>query len=363
MLTPLHIYYWLSLSGLLSPRPGKIIEFYGSPYALWDSFSGEKKVIEPNIGDKAYAALSRLRNIDRLQEDIDEYYRQGIRMLTTEDKEFPDKLRVLGIDCPPILYCRGDIGLLGTPTVAMVGTRKCTRYGKLMAERIARGLVDAGLTVVSGLADGIDTYSHRATLEADGKTIAVLGSGINKVTPVTNRGLAMGIEKTGLIISEFLPNADGGKHTYPLRNRLISGLSLGVVIVEAASGSGTLHTAKYALEQGREVFSVAGNADSPQSYGTNNLIRNGEAHFVTCAEDVLGILNIDKPVGTVKPKSLQLDVFEDGIMRILEDGAAHFDTLVTELNILPHELSAALSGLELKKLIIKEPSNWYKADK
>jgi len=360
MLTPLHIYYWLSLSGMLPPKPNKILEFYGSPFALWEAFGGERKVIEPVVGTKTYEALFRYRDIDRLEEDINGYYRQGITMVTVDDEAYPEALRNIGIGLPPLLFCRGDIGLMKTPSIAMVGTRRCTRYGKLMSERLARGLVEAGLTVVSGLADGIDTYSHRATLESGGKTIAVLGSGVNRITPVTNRGLAAGIEKTGLIISEFGPNAEGSRYSYPLRNRLISGLSLGTIIVEADTGSGSLYTAEYALEQGREVFCIPGNIDSPQSYGTNNLIKSGAAHFVTDVEDILQILGIDSANQSSKPKSLQLDVFEDRVVRALEGGAVHFDTLVTTLQILPHELSVTLSGLELKKLIIKEPGNWYK---
>ena len=329
---------------------------------MWQAIRSERRVIEPNIGAKHFEAMLHYRRDEFLDKDLDSLYRGGVKLICYDDELYPQRLKQKEVGTPYLLFARGDLRLLDSPCVAMVGTRRCTRYGKLMAARIARGLAESGVTVVSGLADGIDTYAHSATIEAGGKTIAVLGSGVNRITPVTNQNFASGMITSGqgLIISEYLPSFTGAKYTFPERNRLISGLSLGVVIVEAGSGSGALITATNAAEQGREVFAVPANADIPQALGGIGLIKQG-AHCVTNAEDILGILNLSKKENQ-KPSNLQLDVFEDKVYTALQDGKQNFDNLVAKLELSPAELSATLTALEMKKLIRKEPGNWYVSD-
>jgi len=353
------IYYWLTLSGISQVRQQKLIEFYKTPFDLWEAVRSEKRVIEPNIGAKHFEALEYYRKEELLDRDLDSLYQKGISLVCYDDERYPERLKQKEVGSPRLLFCKGDTSLLKTTCVAIVGTRRCTRYGKLMAEKIPKGLAEAGVTVVSGLADGIDTYAHRAVIESGGKTIAVLGSGVNRITPAVNQGFADSLLASGrgLIISEYLPNFSGAKHTFPERNRIISGLSLGVVVVEAGDRSGALITARQAGEQGREAFAIPGNADNPQSNGCNALIKQG-AHLVTEAGDILEVLNLQKNE-TEKPHKLQLDIFEDTVYNELLSGRKHFDELLDRLKVNPQELMTTLSALELKRIVRREPGNMY----
>lgn len=204
----------------------------------------------------------------------------GIQKIDIDSCEYPDRLREIP-DPPKVLYCRGDISLMESDTVSVVGSRKYTLYGKTVAEMTGSRLAESGITVVSGLAYGIDAFAHEGALDAGGKVIGVLGSGINKMSPKRNRGLMMrGLENGGLVVSEYEPDEGAFKYTYPRRNRIISGLGLCTVVIEANTNSGSLITAQHAAEQGRPVYAVPGNINSQFSIGCNLLIRDGAVPLI-----------------------------------------------------------------------------------
>ena len=216
----------------------------------------------------------------------DHYQRNHIRVITIVDQEYPELLR--NIYHPPmVLYCKGDLTLLqGKRLLAMVGTREPTMYGKVVTKKLVRDLVNEKITIVSGLARGVDTIVHQETMISGGKTIAVLGSGFHHPYPKENIALFRSLEKEHLLISEYPPHIPPKPYHFPERNRIISGISLGTVIIEAKEKSGSLITANFALEQGREVFAVPGPITSKHSVGTNLLIQEG-AKLVQKAEDIL----------------------------------------------------------------------------
>ncbi|GIX46622.1 MAG: hypothetical protein KatS3mg131_0833 [Candidatus Tectimicrobiota bacterium] len=210
---------------------------------------------------------------------------EPVQVIPFVDARYPRPLRWIP-DPPPVLYVRGTLVPEDELAVAVVGTRKPSAYGRLQAQRLSAELVRCGLTVISGMARGIDSLAHASALEAGGRTLAVLGSGINVVYPPENRRLYTAISEQGAVLSEFPLDTKPDRWNFPRRNRLISGLSLGVLVVEATTTSGSLHTARHALEQGREVFAVPGRVDSPSSRGTHGLIKHG-AKLVEDVEDIL----------------------------------------------------------------------------
>lgn len=256
---------------------------------------------------------------------------------------------------PSILYLNGNIDCLKQPTIAIVGTRKATPYGLKMARGLARDLAAEGITIVSGLALGIDAEAHIGTLEADGKTIAVLGSGINQVYPSTNRLLAKKIiECGGAIVSEFTPDLKPDKWTFPQRNRIIAGLSQMTIVVEAPKRSGALITAYLALDYNREVGAIPGEIESINSDGTNNLIRLG-ATLIRSADDVLEVLGINK----TEQKLNNLDEMEKIILQHLS-APQNIDNLLKQSALPANILNQKLSMLELKGIVKNTGGLWEK---
>jgi DNA processing protein len=226
------------------------------------------------IPARAAQAVFAQEGLRDAEKEMEAATKAGCHLVTLTSAEYPPLLREIN-DAPLILYVRGDAGLLAKHAVGMVGSRRPTAYGSSVAHRLASDLAQRGLVIVSGLARGIDSASHRGALEAGGKTVAVLGSGIDVIYPSENQLLAKKIMESGAVISEFPLGTGPTPQNFPIRNRIISGLSLGVVIVEAAEYSGSLITARLALEQNREVFGVPGNITSAQSFGPNHLIKQG----------------------------------------------------------------------------------------
>lgn len=284
-------------------------------------------------------------------------------IIPNSDPRYPERLRHIP-DPPRQLYCRGNLALLSSECIAIVGTRKLTPYGKEACQHITGELARAGLTIVSGLAFGIDTIAHRTALEHRGKTIAVLGTGIDDDTiyPVANQKLAHTIlVEDGLIISEYPPGTPGLKHQFPERNRIISGLSLGVLVVEADIDSGSLITAKHAIEQNRDVFAIPGGIFSLRSAGSNALIRQG-AKLVTSARDILEeyghnsslLRRIGEHLSTEHPNQKRiLDI-------LAEKGPLSVDAIIHESGITPPETMSALSMLELTGLVARLTNGTYR---
>lgn len=289
------IVFWLALQRVLHDQPliaNQLLELYGSPKEIFQNLKSAD--MSPRILSQARdAPLIKLENIaelktfdewDACENDLEYCVSEGIELITYNDRQYPQLLKEIA-DPPIILMVKGDAGLLNGPCISIVGARKATPHGKEVAFEIARELAKNGIVVVSGMAYGIDAASHLGAIET-GKTIAVWGSGIDCCYPPVFRDLSERIVRSGCVISEFPLGTPPFKQNFPQRNRIISGLSAGTVIVEAASRSGSLITAKFALEQGREVFAVPGPAGGTMSEGTHTLLRNG-ATFVENAEDVI----------------------------------------------------------------------------
>jgi len=287
----------------------------------------------------------------------------GIRLLSFLDADYPRRLFEIG-DPPPLLYLRGTLPAWD-PALAVVGSRRATREGLKVAERLSAEIAAAGITVVSGLARGIDSAAHRGALAGGGVTVAVLGCGVDVAYPPENRDLADQIARTGCIISEFPMGTQPLAEHFPRRNRIISGLSHGVLVVEAVEKSGSLITASYALDQGREVMAVPGPISSPANRGSNRLIKQG-AQLVDCVEDILEATRLAghrqhpslfDPVPTA-PRST-LTPREAAVYELVAQGARHLDEITQALELTPGEVSAMVLGLELKGMLQQLPGSYY----
>lgn len=273
---------------------------------------------------------------------------KSYKKISISSSEFPSQLRE--IPSPPkLLYVRGTISAT-KPMIGVVGTRKCTSYGKRATESIVKELARAGVVIVSGMANGIDTEAHIAALEGGGETIAVVGSGVDEsvIYPRSNVRLAREIERHGAVLSEFDPLAKSETYFFPQRNRIISGLSLGVIVVEAGEKSGALITANYALEQNRDVFAVPGSIYAETSIGTNNLIKQG-AKCVTSVYDVLEELNIPMP-GNELSEIASSNPIEERITRALVSNGGdpmHIDKIIEFSQLSAQEVSSSITMMEL----------------
>lgn len=287
-----------------------------------------------------------------------------IKLLTLNDNEYPASLKYTS-DPPFILYVKGNLSKEDQIAVAVVGCRKPTVYGKVTTEKITGELSNAGFTIVSGLARGIDTIAHKKALENKGRTIAVLGSGLLNVYPSENKKLALDIEKNGAVVSEFSLFTKPEKFNFPRRNRIISGLSLGTIVMEAGAQSGALITARFALEQGREVFAVPGNIDSVCSRGTNNLIKQYGAKLIESYEDILEELKNILPeelvnkAGQSELKNIVLSDEENKVYCLLSNEPVDVDELAKKSNLSINVLLSVLVSLEIKGFIKQYPGKVF----
>jgi DNA processing protein len=283
--------------------------------------------------------------------------KEKIEIVTIQSESYPPQLKEI-TSAPPVLYIRGEKEILANKSIAVVGSRKFTKYGERAVQCFCRDMVRSGLTITSGLALGIDAIAHRATLEADGKTIAVLGTGIDDATiyPRDNFNLAQQIlGNGGALITEYPPKTPSLKQNFPARNRIMAGMSLGTLVIEAAAGSGSLITADYALEFNREVLAIPGDIFSPQSIGTNGLIKKG-AKLIQSASDILEELNMKKadrqsPLFETqkmfKPKTKE----EKSIWDILSNEPLHVDRISKMTKLNPATANSVLSVLEVEGVV------------
>ena len=288
---------------------------------------------------------------DAVKKQIEEMEKNNIRVITRKDDEYPENMK--NIPGPSYLFIKGSIKKDDSKAVAMVGTRRASEYGKVVTMRFARELTEAGITVVSGMARGIDTYSHKGALEK-GRTIAVLGSGLNVCYPPENKKLMNLIVENGAVLSEYPPDTPPFSGNFPKRNRIISGISLLVVVVEAREGSGVLHTVKWALKQNKTVLAVPGGIYSPNSAVTNDLIKQG-AYPVTSVEDILSYLDIEyvrKEIPHLEPE--EMEVYE-----IIQRGPLHIDEIVDRTGKSVSEVSLILMNLQMKGIIKELPGKRY----
>lgn len=333
----------------------RLLNAFGSPKAVFEAKEGELQAVQ----GITKAVVRSLKAQDPYVVGKKEWERArsiGVEVIGITDPRYPCNLREI-YDPPLVLYVKGELRQEDRNAVAIVGSRRCSSYGREFARRLASSLAEAGITVVSGLARGIDTEAHLGALEA-GRTIAVLGSGIDRIYPPENSNLAQRIASSGAILSEFPFGTPPERWNFPVRNRVISGLSLGVVVVEASAKSGALITARLALEQGRTVFAVPGIAGSILSQGTHRLIKEG-AKLVEGPEDVLEeIMPQMEFHKEVKPLH-GLSHYEEKVLELLKEGPKHADELSRILKLEASSLNLLLMGLELKGMVKQLPGRIY----
>lgn len=349
--------YWIWLSSIASlsnHRFDHVVDQFGPPQRIWEELSPH---MESAIGAPAYSALCKARNprvIDDLFAQLD---RANAIAITREDAEYPPLLSTIH-DAPPTLYVRGQPTLSDAKTIAMVGARNCTAYGTRMARKIARELSLEGVTVVSGLARGIDGAAHRGAIDAKARTIAVLGSGVDIIYPAEHSMLADEILSAGgSIVSEHKPGTKPLGHHFPARNRIISGMCAGLLLVEAASRSGTMSTVNCAAEQGRDVFALPGQADSPLSASPHALIRDG-GRLVTSAAELLCDMEWSEGgqnASEMRTEISRMTVAEQAVYGQLLGGPVDVDQLVDALLMPAGELNSLLTIMELQGIIRKLP--------
>jgi DNA processing protein len=306
--------------------------------------------------DTAGLMMQTCTDEELLNREFDLLARAGIRTISYADEEYPALLKEIPLP-PLLLYCKGDISLMQTRCIGIVGSRDPSRYGLEVTELFSKTLAKCGLTIVSGLARGIDSTAHRAALEAGGKTIAVLGCGIDKIYPADNAPLYKKIEKDGLLISEYGPGVPASNFQFPERNRIISGLSEGVLVTEAGQKSGSLHTANNAVDQGRDLYVVPCNITSSRGFGSNMLIKKMPHCAVFSPDDVaerLGIHGYKEPVS-----AMQLDFIEEKLVAGLGYAELNFEQLLELTGLGASELNATLTKLELFGIIKKLDNNYY----
>lgn len=322
--------------------------FDDNPEKLWKAGDND---IRKKIESKVANLIIEAKNQFDPEVEIEKLQKFNIGYMTMYDKNYPTLLKEIP-DSPAILYIRGSISAFKNPSIGIVGSRKFTHYGQKVAYQLSKSCSEAGLSIVSGLALGIDGVAHKAVLDAGGITIGVLGCGLDKIYPASNLNLAREIiEKGGAIISELPPGTPPLKFNFPARNRIIAGLSLGVLVVEAAEQSGALITAYQALEYNREVFAVPGNIDSETSKGTNLLIQKG-AKLVSSAEDIFSELNIKLKKSEQKSKEILPNTEEEKkILEILKSGERIIDNIMAESELNIVAVNMALTTMEMKGMV------------
>ena len=349
-----------------SIRLKKLLEVFDKPENILRA-SFEKLTSIFGIGEKIAQEIVSFKEED-LDKELDLARKYGLKILTQDNKDYPENLKNI-YDPPIVLYVKGEINPIDKLSIAIVGSRRSSFYGLEQAKQFAKGLSALGFTVVSGLARGIDTQAHKGALLGGGRTIAVIGSGFKYMYPPENKELAEDIAKKGAVISEFPIETEPIRQNFPRRNRVISGLSLGVMVVEAGQNSGALITADFALEQGREVFALPGKVDSPNAFGTNGLIKQG-ARLVSSVDDIIEEFNLDM-LALPKERPLEKDGFsqqpkdnllpdeERLIYNALSSEPLTWDDIIERTGIKNNKLSRILLSLQMRRLIKQLPGKQF----
>jgi DNA processing protein len=334
----------VALQGLLTT--------FGSAAKVWEASAPALQAVS-GIGPAVAQALRQFPREKALREDQARVARAGVQVIVWGDPEYPRRLQEIA-SAPPVLYLRGRLASGDDMALAIVGARHATAYGETVARELASELARRGLCIISGLARGIDAAAHRGALDAGGRTLAVLGSGLDQIYPGEHKGLAGEVASHGAVLTEFPLGTPPVRLNFPRRNRIISGLSLGVVVVEAGVDSGALITAHHALEQGREVFAVPGRVHARYSEGCNRLIKAG-AKLVESWEDVLSELvpqvRRSRPRRAAAPPPPTLTPAEQQVYDILLEGPLHIDALIVRASLPGGRAASALLSLEMKGLI------------
>lgn len=345
------------ISQIGSVRFRKLLNFFPNLETAWQTTASDLK--QAGFEDSVITKILESRKTIDPGEEASKLAKSGIHLITFSDTDYPPMLREIP-NPPMVLYTLGSVLPLHNATIAVVGTRKITAYGRQVTESIVSDLARAGATIVSGLALGIDSVAHEICVKMNCPTVAVLGCGIGGIYPASNRLLSERIIGTGgMIVSELPMNAPPLKHHFPNRNRIISGLSLGTIVIEAAKESGALITAQHALEQNREVFAVPGSIYSEVSAGPNQLLKMG-ARLVTKAADILEELNLNDLITETENRVLIGDNLEEQkILEYLNLEPQHFNELARITNFSPGNLAATLTIMEMKGKVRNLGGNQY----
>lgn len=336
------------VKGIGAVRLRALLDFFGDAQLAWQAHPAELRATGLPTG--IVENLIKLRESVSLEQIWDQIQAQGIQVVAWGDENYPVRLREID-NAPPVLYVRGSLEIEDEWSVAIVGTRRITAYGRQVAERIATKLANSGITVVSGLALGVDTVAHQSALETGGRTLAVLGCGVDRIYPPNNRHLAERILESGALVSDYAPGTPPEASNFPPRNRIISGLSLATVVVEAGEKSGALITADFAVEQGREVFAVPGNVFSPQSWGPNRLIQNG-AHPLLDPQEILDQLDLTRVVAQSEARVvLPANATEAQLFGVLGHEPLHVDEIRAKTDLPIEQVTATLALMELKGMV------------
>lgn len=343
--------YWVGFNlvkGIGAARLRQIQEFYGSLETAWNSPASG--LLSAGLPQKVVDNFVRMKpqvDLDRIMERI---HTQGVKVMTWEDADYPRRLKEIN-QAPPVLFIKGSINVEDDWAVAVVGTRRVTPYGRQVTSEIAAFLAQNGVTVVSGLARGVDAIAHQTALHNGGRTIAVLGSGVDVIYPPEHRRLAGEIAQQGALVSDYPLGTQPDGINFPPRNRIISGLSLATIVVEAGEKSGALITAEFAVEQGRDVFAVPGSILAPQSEGTNKLIEEGARPLLKMTE-ILEVLKLERiPEKQSARKLNPLNPVEKKVLASLSQEPVHVDELSSLTGLSISEVSATLTLMELKGFV------------
>jgi DNA processing protein len=356
------------VNGIGPIRVRALLDRFNEPQAILSASKGDLMQVE-GVGEEVARSVMSWRDQVDLDTELQRIEKAGVRVISRDDAEYPKNLREV-YDPPVVLYVKGTLSERDGLAIAVVGSRRTTLYGQDMARKLAFQLARVGVTVVSGLARGIDTAAHNGALQAKGRTVAVIGCGIDIMYPAENQKLADEIvEKDGAVVTEFPFGVKPDKQNFPMRNRIISGWSIGTVVVEANLKSGALITANQAAEQGRQVFAVPGRADSILSKGTNKLIKDG-AKLTEDVEDILGEFEYLLPKAATeqaeaasvsegtKP-ALRLSDMEEKVMAQLGREETAIDEIIRASGLTTACVSATLLSLEMKRLVRQLPGKQY----
>jgi DNA processing protein len=372
--------FWLALKaipGIGHATFSNLVERFGSPSMVFSAAESDLCSC-PGINKTIARSIINFKDWDKISRDLEMIDKLGIQIITFQDECYPSNLLNI-YDRPAFLYALGTLHKDEIP-IAVVGSRRATPYGKYTAEKISRDLALSGITIVSGLARGIDSCAHRGALSVSQRTIAVLGCGLNVIYPPENKNLFKEISEIGAVISEFPLDTKPMPFHFPTRNRIISGMSYGVVVVEAGEKSGSLITARLAMEQGRDVFAIPGSIDSPSSRGSNSLIKQGAKlidHIGDILEDILPQLErpllipeklsetkqITEAKRTQITEMVPVDGIEQDIVEVLTQGKKHADDIIAALGQPPSRVLGALISLELKGIIHQHPGKFFSIKK
>lgn len=336
------------LSQIGPKRMKMLLSYFETPENAWKA--GYEDLRKSGLGEKTAERIIVERNSINPGEEWEKLEKEEIKMIDIENPDYPRLLRQIP-SAPYIIYIKGDLDLNTPPMIAIVGSRKYTSYGAQTAREFAKSLAGAGIVVVSGMALGIDTFAHRGALEGRGKTVAVLGNSLDDINiyPRNNFSLSREISQNGLLLSEYPPNTPAGPLTFPARNRLVAGITLGTIVVEAGEKSGALLTAQMALDYNRDVFSVPGSIFSASSIGTNNLIKKG-ARMVTGIKDVLDELDLNWGRKNMPSKTLPIPETkeEKTLLEILSADPLHIDNIRKLTTLNTSTVSSTLAMMEIK---------------